>query len=89
MNTHNFVCPPGRVDACLNDSSVPNPHCTQFFLASCHGSGDQEKVVLPPSLVLVHCWCMKKATRVSRISAPMASVANFYDSKYMLRASLY
>ena len=89
MNTHDFVCPPGRVDARLNESSAPNPHCTQFFLASRHGSGDQEKLVLPPILVLVRRWCIEKATRVSKISAPMASAANFYDSKYMLRTSLY
>ena len=89
MNTHNFVCLPGRVDARLNDSSAPNPHCTQFFLASRHGSGDQEKLVLPPSLVLVHRWCIEKAMRVSKISAPMASAANFYDSKCMLRASFF
>ena len=67
------MCPPGRVDARLNDSSAPNPHCTQFFLATRHGSGDQEKLVNPPSLVLVRRYCIEKATRVSRISAPMAS----------------
>ena len=89
MNTHDFVCPPGRVDARSNDSSAPNPHCTQFFLASRHGSGDLEKLVLLLSLVLVRRWCIEKATRVSRISTPMASTANFYVSKYMLRASLY
>ena len=90
MSEHpRFCMSAGRVDACLNDSSALNPHCTQFFLASRHGSGDQGKLVLPPILVLVRRWCIEKATRVSRISAPMASAANFYDSKYMLRASLY